>query len=109
MTTPRRPDPRQLGLTAQEAARRLAADGPNVLPGSERKSLLAIVGNVLAEPMFLMLLAAGGIYLVLGDRAEAMFLLLPRCSSVIGITLAQERRRSARWNPCASCRRRARW
>lgn len=87
----RRPDPRHLeGLTSQEAARRLAADGANLLPGSEPKSLMAIVLGVLAEPMFLMLLAAGGIYLALGDRAEAAFLLL-FVFAVIGITLAQER------------------
>ena len=31
--------------------------------------------GVLTEPMFLMLLAAGGFYLALGSRAEALFLL----------------------------------
>ncbi|TAM34171.1 MAG: HAD family hydrolase, partial [Burkholderiaceae bacterium] len=79
------------GLTADEAARRLAADGPNVLPGSAPKSTWAIVRGVLTEPMFLMLLAAGGIYLVLGDRAEALFL-LGFVFVVIGITLVQERK-----------------
>lgn len=79
------------GLTAGEAARRLAADGPNVLPGSAPKSSMAIVREVLTEPMFLMLLAAGGIYLVLGDRAEALFL-LGFVFVVIGITLMQERK-----------------
>ena len=56
------------GLSSAEAARRLAADGPNLLPGSAPKSTWAIVREVLTEPMFLMLLAAGGIYLALGDR-----------------------------------------
>jgi len=79
------------GLDAQEAARRLAADGPNALPGSEAKPLLRIVGEVLAEPMFLMLLAAGGIYLLLGDTAEAAFLLVA-VLAVIGLTLVQERK-----------------
>ena len=79
------------GLSAQEAARRLAAKGPNLLPGAERKTLMRIVLGVLAEPMFLMLLVAGGIYLALGDRAEAMFL-LASVFVVIGITLAQERK-----------------
>lgn len=77
------------GLSRDEAARRLAAQGLNVLPGGERKSLWRIVLGVLAEPMFLMLLVAGGIYLALGDRAEAMFL-LASVLFVIGITLAQE-------------------
>ncbi len=78
-------------LTAEEAARRLAAEGPNVLPGSEPKSTAAIVLDVVAQPMFLMLLAAGAIYLALGDRAEALFL-LAFVFAVIGITIGQERR-----------------
>jgi Ca2+-transporting ATPase len=85
------PDPAMEGLTQAEAARRLAADGPNLLPGSAPKSSLAIVLEVLREPMFLMLLAAGGIYLLLGDRGQALFL-LGFVFVVIGITLAQERK-----------------
>ncbi len=79
------------GLSADEAAHRLAAEGPNLLPGSAPKSGFAIVHDVVTEPMFLMLLAAGGIYLALGDRAEALFL-LGFVFVVIGITLAQERK-----------------
>jgi P-type Ca2+ transporter type 2C len=79
------------GLDAAEAARRLAADGPNSLPGSEPKSMLRIVATVVAEPMFLMLLAAGAIYLLIGDAAEALFL-LGAVFAVIGLTLAQERK-----------------
>jgi P-type Ca2+ transporter type 2C len=79
------------GLDPAEAARRLAEHDPNLLPGSTPKSLAAIVGGVLTEPMFLMLLVAGGLYLALGDRAEAAFL-LSFVFVVIGITLAQERK-----------------
>ncbi len=79
------------GLSAAEAARRLAANGPNMLPGSSPKSLFRIVAGVLVEPMFLMLLVAGGLYLALGDTAEASFL-LTFVFVVIGITLAQERK-----------------
>ena len=79
------------GLTAIEGARRLSADGPNLLPGGTSKSMFAIVLGVITEPMFLMLLVAGGIYLALGDRAEALFL-LGFVFVVIGITLAQERK-----------------
>ncbi|MDP2451009.1 MAG: cation-translocating P-type ATPase [Polaromonas sp.] len=79
------------GLSASEAARRLADQGPNLLPGSEPKSTAAIVREVVTEPMFLMLLAAGGIYLALGDRGEALFL-LSFVFVVIGITLVQERK-----------------
>ncbi len=79
------------GLSSVEAARRLLADGPNVLPGGSPKSIVAIVVGVLTEPMFLMLLVAGGVYLALGDRAEALFL-LGFVFVVIGITLFQERK-----------------
>ena len=83
--------PAHRGLDPAEAARRLAAHGPNLLPGSAPRSMLAIAGGVLTEPMFLMLLVAGGLYLALGDRAEAAFL-LSFVFVVIGITLAQERK-----------------
>ena len=84
-------NPTRHGLSAAEAARRLAEEGPNLLPGSAPKTTLAIVQGVVTEPMFLMLLAAGGIYLALGDRAEALFL-LSFVFVVIGITLVQERK-----------------
>lgn len=78
------------GLSAGEATRRLAEQEPNLLPGSEPKSTAAIVRDVVTEPMFLMLLAAGGIYLALGDRGKALFL-LGFVFVVIAITLVQER------------------
>ena len=83
--------PNRFGLTAAEAARRLAADGPNLLPGGAPKSLLAIALGVVTEPMFLMLLVAGGVYLALGSLGEALFL-LAFVLVVIGITLAQQRK-----------------
>lgn len=81
----------RLGLSPAEAQRRLTDFGTNTLPGAERKPLHRIVLKVLAEPMFLMLLVAGALYLALGDRAEAAFL-LGSIFAVIGITLFQERR-----------------
>ena len=90
MNVTRPPSIRNLrGLDAAEAARRLAANGPNILPGSSPKSFFNIVAGVLVEPMFLMLLIAGGLYLALGDTAEAIFL-LSSVLVVIGITLIQE-------------------
>jgi Ca2+-transporting ATPase len=81
----------RLGLSPAEAQRRLRESGPNALSGSERKPLHRIVLKVLAEPMFLMLLVAGALYLALGDHAEATFL-LGMIFAVIGLTLFQERR-----------------
>ncbi len=89
--SPHRTLPALPGLSSAEAALRLGAEGPNLLAGSAPKSNLAIVRDVLTEPMFLMLLAAGGTYLALGDPAEALFL-LGFVFVVIGITLGQQRK-----------------
>lgn len=77
------------GLSTTEAKERLIQYGRNMLPGSEPKTLLTLILKVVREPMFLMLLGAGLIYLVLGDRAEAAFLLV-FVFVIIGITLGQE-------------------
>ena len=77
------------GLTSTQASELLIQYGRNALPGSEPKSLIALTVKVIREPMFLMLLVAGFIYMALGDRAEAAFLLV-FVFVVIGITLAQE-------------------
>ncbi|MGA8515417.1 MAG: cation-translocating P-type ATPase, partial [Burkholderiaceae bacterium] len=61
------------------------------MPGSKPKSLLRIVVDVVQEPMFLMLLGAGAVYLWIGDTAEASFLLVS-VLAVIGLTLGQERK-----------------
>jgi Ca2+-transporting ATPase len=53
--------------------------------------MLAISLEIVTEPMFLMLLGAGGIYLALGDPAEATFL-LGFVLVVIAITLVQQHR-----------------
>ncbi len=79
------------GLTSAEAAERLAADGPNALPSAARHGTLALALNVLREPMFLLLLAATGIYVALGDVHEALVLGLS-ILGVIAITVAQERK-----------------
>jgi Ca2+-transporting ATPase len=79
------------GLTRAEAAERLAADGPNALTPDAPPRLLATLADVLREPMLLLLLAAGGIYLVLGDLEEALALLFSALV-VIGITIVQERK-----------------
>lgn len=62
------------GLTAAEAARQLAEDGPNALPGGERRTLVSIALETMREPMFLLLLVAGTLYLVFGDLQEGLTL-----------------------------------
>lgn len=77
------------GLGDQEAAERLARDGYNELPSSKRKSIFAILWEVVREPMFILLIACGLLYLLLGDRDEAL-MLLGFVVVVIAITLYQE-------------------
>ena len=79
------------GLSKEEAAARLAAEGPNLLPRPESRTFFRIVGEVLREPMFALLLGAGGVYLLLGDLKEALILFLFACTSV-GIAVVQEAR-----------------
>jgi Ca2+-transporting ATPase len=62
------------GLSVAEAAERLAEDGPNALPSGQRRSLLSIAVETVREPMFLLLLAAGTLYLVFGDLQEGLTL-----------------------------------
>jgi len=84
-------DPGATGLTSDEAALRLARDGRNVLPEPERHGLVAAIGHVLREPMLFLLLLASGVYLLLGDRGEAL-LLGASVLAVIALTLFQERK-----------------
>jgi Ca2+-transporting ATPase len=79
------------GLSQTEARRRLKQDGPNELPQREGRGLIRTAFEVLREPMILLLLAAGSVYIVLGDREEAV-LLLASIGFIVGIELYQERR-----------------
>ena len=79
------------GLSASQARERLAAEGPNELPRPARRTPFRIALEVLREPMFVMLLAAGGLYLLLGDKAEALILLGFAGLSIL-ITIVQEAR-----------------
>ncbi len=79
------------GLAETEAAQRLDTDGPNELPSSRRRNILAIALGVIREPMFLLLVGCGTIYLILGDLQEAM-MLLGFVFVVMGITIYQERK-----------------
>ena len=79
------------GLSEDEARARLARDGNNELPRNRAQSFVASALSALAEPMFLLLVVAAGIYVVLGDRVEAMFL-LASVAVIIAITVYQQRR-----------------
>ena len=79
------------GLTEAEAAERLKNEGYNELPSERKRSLLIIAFDVIREPMFLLLVACGILYLILGDIKEAM-MLMGFVFIVMGITLYQERK-----------------
>jgi P-type Ca2+ transporter type 2C len=79
------------GLPESEAAELLKAEGYNDLPSTKRRSVFAIALAVVREPMFLLLVACGTIYLILGDAQEAA-MLLGFVFFIMGISLYQERK-----------------
>ena len=81
----------QAGLSEAEAAARLRDEGANELPGRTRRSALRLLADVLAEPMFALLLGAALVYLALGDLKEAVVLIAFATTSV-SIALVQESR-----------------
>ena len=79
------------GLSAAEVAERLASDGYNELPSAGRRSIFSTAFEVIREPMLLLLVSCGAVYLVLGDVQEAL-MLLGFVFFVMGLTLYQERK-----------------
>ncbi len=79
------------GLSSREAALRLRRDGFNEIPSARKRSIFNISYDVVSEPMFLLLVACGVIYFLLGDTEEAL-MLLGFVFVVMGITLYQERK-----------------
>lgn len=98
------------GLSEADAKRRLTEDGPNELPVSKPRSVLRLAREVASEPMFLLLVACGAIYMLLGDRQEALMLLgFVFVFVVMAISFVQQRSSGAasiRWRRCAIFRAR---
>ena len=84
-----RPHPAPEGLSESEAARRFTIDGPNELPRQGHRNVVRIAFDVLREPMFIFLVGAGAVYLLLGERSEALLLTAFATTSVL-ITVVQE-------------------
>jgi P-type Ca2+ transporter type 2C len=82
---------RAIGLTSRDVAARREAEGYNELPASKPRSLAGIALDIVREPMFLLLVASGSIYLAVGDLTEGL-LLLAFVFVVMGITLHQQRK-----------------
>jgi P-type Ca2+ transporter type 2C len=79
------------GLSRLEASERLRNEGPNELASALTRSLRDIALEVVKEPMFLLLIAGGAIYLLLGDVHEALVLVFS-VFVILAITIYQERK-----------------
>jgi Ca2+-transporting ATPase len=79
------------GLSAEAAAARLRAEGPNLLPQERSHSLAARLARSIGEPMVLLLVGASALYGVLGDLGEAL-ILASSVVMVVSISLIQETR-----------------
>ena len=77
------------GLSEQEVTELRKRHGFNELPDAERRGILRIALGVFAEPMFLLLVACGLVYMVLGEPKDAL-LLLGFVLIMMGITIYQE-------------------
>ncbi len=74
------------GLTEEEAARRLQANGPNSLKAKKKKGILRMLWEQLCDVMILILLAAAVISLVFEEWAEAVVIfVIIIVNAVIGI------------------------
>ena len=62
------------GLTNKEAQLKLKNGEYNELPNTETKTVLEIALSVFKEPMFMLLLACGILYITLGDYREGIIL-----------------------------------
>ena len=79
------------GLSQKEASEILQKEGYNELPSSKPKSVFKIALGVVKEPMFLLLVACGTLYLTLGDIQEGL-MLLGFVFVVMGIEFFQEKK-----------------
>lgn len=79
------------GLSTAEAKARLEEKGYNELPSSHRKNIWRIALEVLREPMFLLLISCGVLYIMLGDYREGI-IMLSTIFVIIFITFYQYRK-----------------
>ena len=83
------------GLTDSEAQKRLRQFDPNALPVAHKATLFSITFATLKEPMLVLLLSTGVVYLLIGDLREAIAI-LASISLVIGISVVQKTKNRAR-------------
>jgi P-type Ca2+ transporter type 2C len=83
--------PQFSGLSESIANQRLKQEGYNELPSTQHRSVLFIIFEIVKEPIFLLLVTCGVIYLFLGDKQEAL-ILLGFVFFIVGINLYQEQK-----------------
>jgi len=79
------------GLSDMEVAQKIAKEGYNELPSSKPKNVFNIAFGVVKEPMFILLVACGTLYMLLGDIQEGL-MLLGFVFFVMGIEFYQEKK-----------------
>jgi Ca2+-transporting ATPase len=79
------------GLTEHEVLEHLALDGYNELPSAHKRTFFHVILDVVKEPMFILLIVCGLLYLTLGDLQEAL-MLMGFVFVIMGIELYQEQK-----------------
>ncbi|RKR38613.1 Ca2+-transporting ATPase [Paraburkholderia sp. BL17N1] len=82
---------RKRGLSGRQVEELRARFGRNVVDSKVRRTWWQTLGEVLREPMFLLLLGATGIYFLLGDVSEALAL-LAFVAAIVFLTVFQSHR-----------------
>ena len=79
------------GLSEDVVRSKILKEGYNELPSSKPKNFLTLAWGVVKEPMFLLLVACGTLYLILGDIQEGL-MLLGFVFVIMGIEFYQEKK-----------------
>lgn len=79
------------GLSDIEAQKKINSEGYNELPSQKKLTWLSTFGHVLSEPMLILLVVTGVLYLFLGEIKDAIMLGIT-IFVIIGITIYQERK-----------------
>lgn len=79
------------GLSEDKVKEKLKNEGYNELPSSKPRNVWALAWGVVKEPMFLLLVACGTLYLILGDIQEGL-MLMGFVFVVMGIEFYQEKK-----------------
>ena len=79
------------GLTTEQVNKKIMEEGYNDLPSSKPRNFYHIIFGVIREPMFILLVACGSLYILLGDKTEGI-MLLSFVIVIMGIEYYQERK-----------------